>query len=197
MFFTYKPTLIAKDHSSQRVTIRSVGATDARIVCEYFVRNKAFLKPWDPIRDNAFYTVSGWKYKITRLAELEKLRQGLYLLILNAKETRVLGVITFSNIVGYPFHSCNLGYSLDEEEQGNGLMHSSLTQACEFMFSKYNMHRIQASYLPRNQRSARVLQRMGFAKEGVAKDYLLIDGRWQDHVLTSLTNQHWTAACKD
>ncbi|GAD79201.1 ribosomal protein S5-alanine N-acetyltransferase [Vibrio ezurae] len=197
MFFTYKPTVVAKEYSSQRVTIRSVGATDAKILCEYFVRNKAFLKPWDPIRDDAFYTIVGWKYKITRLAELEKLRQGLYLLILNAEQTRVLGIITFSNIVGYPFHCCNLGYSLDEEEQGQGLMYHSLIKACEFAFSTYKLHRIQASYLPHNLRSAQVLRRLGFVKEGVAKDYLLIDGRWQDHVLSSLTNHQWKAACKD
>ncbi|MEZ9834871.1 ribosomal protein S5-alanine N-acetyltransferase [Vibrio breoganii] len=197
MFFTHKPLVVKKSTSVSEPTIRSVTRSDAKILCEYFVRNKAFLKPWDPIRDEGFYTVTGWKYKIARLEELEKLRQGLYLLVLNHDESKVLGVVTFSNIVAYPFHACNLGYSLDEQEQGKGLMHFSLKEACHYLFKQFNMHRIQASYLPHNERSAKVLEIMGFVKEGIAKDYLLIDGRWQDHVLTSLTNENWMEACKD
>jgi ribosomal-protein-alanine N-acetyltransferase len=50
-----------------------------------------------------------------------------------------------------------------------------------------------ANYLPQNERSARVLKGLGFVVEGYAKDYLYIDGRWQDHVLTALTNERWAA----
>jgi ribosomal-protein-alanine N-acetyltransferase len=56
------------------------------------------------------------------------------------------------------------------------------------------MHRIMASYMPRNARSEAVLERLGFQKEGFAKDYLLINGKWEDHNLTSLVNPDWTAA---
>jgi ribosomal-protein-alanine N-acetyltransferase len=44
-----------------------------------------------------------------------------------------------------------------------------------------------ANYRPENERSGRLLQRLGFAREGYARDYLFIDGAWRDHVLTSLT----------
>jgi ribosomal-protein-alanine N-acetyltransferase len=54
-----------------------------------------------------------------------------------------------------------------------------------------NMHRIAASYMPRNVRSEAVLNAMGFTREGFAKDYLLIDDKWEDHVLTSLINPNW------
>jgi ribosomal-protein-alanine N-acetyltransferase len=48
-----------------------------------------------------------------------------------------------------------------------------------------------ANYLPENRRSARVLEKLGFRKEGEAKHYLYIDGKWRDHILTSLTNPDW------
>jgi ribosomal-protein-alanine N-acetyltransferase len=48
-----------------------------------------------------------------------------------------------------------------------------------------------ASYLPHNQRSGKLLKRLGFVVEGYARDYLLINGLWQDHILTSLTNPNW------
>lgn len=55
-----------------------------------------------------------------------------------------------------------------------------------------HIHRIMANYMPHNKRSGALLARLGFEKEGYAKDYLLIDGQWRDHVLTALTTPLWT-----
>ena len=70
-------------------------------------------------------------------------------------------------------------------------MTRSLTLATQYMFKQQNMHRIMASYMPHNQASEAVLKRLGFVEEGFAKDYLLINGQWQDHKLTSLVNPNW------
>jgi ribosomal-protein-alanine N-acetyltransferase len=59
------------------------------------------------------------------------------------------------------------------------------------MFEQQKLHRIMANYMPSNKRSARLLQKLGFVIEGHAKKYLLINGQWEDHVLTSLTNENW------
>ena len=55
------------------------------------------------------------------------------------------------------------------------------------------MHRIIAAYLPHNQRSGRLLERFDLVVEGYARDYLRIDGEWQDHILTSLINHNWNS----
>lgn len=188
MFFSQKPIIVFDGD----VCVRSAGKGDAALAGHYFNKNRTFLKPWDPTRDESFYCELGWKSKLARLEELHRSKQGLYLLILNAEQTQVLGIITFSQIQGFPMHSCNLGYSLDQSMQGQGLMTRCLKYACQFMFDHYHIHRIQAAYMPHNQRSAQVLARLGFSKEGEASDYLLIDGQWQDHILTSLTNPDWT-----
>ena len=61
-------------------------------------------------------------------------------------------------------------------------------------FREQHLHRISANYLPHNTRSAGVLKRLGFTVDGYARDYLRIDGRWQDHILTSLVDPDWTPA---
>lgn len=48
-----------------------------------------------------------------------------------------------------------------------------------------------ANYMPHNQRSGNLLRRLGFVVEGYARDYLLINGRWEDHIQTSLINPNW------
>lgn len=70
-------------------------------------------------------------------------------------------------------------------------MSEAVKKATEYMFEEQNIHRIMANYIPSNQRSAKLLQSLGFTIEGLAKNYLLINGQWEDHVLTSLTNQQW------
>jgi len=67
-------------------------------------------------------------------------------------------------------------------------MHEVLIATIDYMFQSQSLHRIMANYMPHNHRSEKLLKRLGFTKEGIAKSYLKINGSWQDHVLTSLVN---------
>jgi len=60
-------------------------------------------------------------------------------------------------------------------------------------FGGLRLHRVQAATLPHNHGSIRVLLKNGFRREGLAERYLLIDGRWQDHLLFALTSEEWAA----
>ena len=73
-------------------------------------------------------------------------------------------------------------------------MREALLATNNFMFDVMRMHRIMANHRPENERSARLLQRLGFTREGLARDYLYIDGAWRDHVLTSLVNPRYDDA---
>jgi ribosomal-protein-alanine N-acetyltransferase len=67
-------------------------------------------------------------------------------------------------------------------------MAEALQSVLGFAFGSLELHRVMANHVPGNDRSARLLERLGFEREGYAKAYLHLDGRWQDHVLTALTN---------
>ncbi|SON48813.1 ribosomal protein S5-alanine N-acetyltransferase [Vibrio tapetis] len=172
--------------------VRSATPDDAALIADYFVANRAHLKPWEPVRAPAFFEESGWKQRLVKLHELHRMALAFYLLIIDEESGDMLGTISFSNISRHPFHACNVGYSMDGNNQGRGVMKQALRMACEWMFKEQKLHRIMAAYIPTNTRSERVLHAIGFTPEGFAKDYLLIDGQWQDHNLTSLINQDWT-----
>ncbi len=108
------------------------------------------------------------------------------LLVAHDSPERILGDATFSNIVYGPFRACHLGFKLDREIEGRGLMRRMLEQGLETMFGRYRLHRIMANYRPENLRSAALLKRLGFVEEGFARAYLHLDGAWRDHVLTAL-----------
>jgi ribosomal-protein-alanine N-acetyltransferase len=65
-------------------------------------------------------------------------------------------------------------------------MHEALTAAIAHVFEVQKLHRVMANYQPDNLASEKLLQRLGFEREGYAMQYLNINGIWADHVLTSL-----------
>ncbi|EKO3476725.1 ribosomal protein S5-alanine N-acetyltransferase [Vibrio fluvialis] len=173
------------------IILRTAEFDDAARISNYFTVNRDYLKPWEPKREEAFFSELGWQQRLIKLSELHKMSLGFYLLIIDAVSDEMLGTISFSNISRFPFYACNVGYSLAEQAQGKQIMTRALKMACDYMFNEQNLHRVMASYMPHNKRSEAVLQRLGFVHEGQAKDYLLIDGQWQDHNLTSLVNPNW------
>lgn len=171
----------------------------AGAVADYFARNRAHFAPWDPPLlpghgEAAFHA--------TQLAELrEQFASGIgwtFWLLPRDAPRRVIGKITLSNILRGPFQSCHLGYGLDEQAQGRGLMHEALTAVIAAAFApKANLHRIQAAVRPENTRSLALVQRLGFHDEGLARDYLYNGGRWRDHRIFTRLNDtfvqpaHW------
>lgn len=103
-------------------------------------------------------------------------------------EGPILGTCNYTNIVRGAFHACHLGYQVARDHEGQGLMAEALRATNDYMFGTMRLHRIMANFRPENDRSRRLLQRLGFVEEGFARGYLFIDGAWRDHVLTALTH---------
>ncbi|ELR67512.1 Ribosomal-protein-S5p-alanine acetyltransferase [Photobacterium marinum] len=171
--------------------VRLITTKDVHQITAYYQRNRAYLQPWEPLRDEAFFTEAGWSKRLNQLSELHKHKLAYYFVIVRKGSNEICGVINFSNLVRHPFYACHVGYSLDENCQGKGVMRRALNAAVEWMFEEQHFHRVMAAYMPRNKRSEAVLKAAGFEKEGTAKDYLLINGRWEDHILTARINPHW------
>jgi ribosomal-protein-alanine N-acetyltransferase len=169
-----------------RLVLRFLQVDEAEKILRFRLENRAHLEPWEPLRRPEYYTLSYWQLQLQTLRRDYRQGLSLCLTILNEEETEVLGVCNFTNIVRGTFQSCHLGYALARRHEGQGLMAEALTAACAHVFAEMRLHRIMANYLPRNHRSGKLLAGLGFEKEGKARQYLLINGRWEDHVLTSL-----------
>ena len=165
--------------------------SDADAVLRYFDRNRAHLEPWEPARPEGFYTKRFWR---DRLAENRReVEAGIALRAFvvtrglpPSHPERIVGSCNFSHIVGGAFMACTLGYGLDQHHVGQGLMEEVLQAAIPPVCELFGLHRVQANYQPSNERSGRLLRRLGFEVEGYARDYLHIAGQWRDHVLTAL-----------
>ncbi|MGP1397347.1 MAG: GNAT family N-acetyltransferase [Inquilinaceae bacterium] len=174
----------------QRVSVTLAGPADAADLCAFHRRNKDHLRPWLPPVPDDFLTHGYWErwtYHSTLLIEQDRAIR-LVIRPLEAPDGVVLGQINMNNIVRGALQGCDIGYHLDAAAEGHGLMFEALSLVLPYAFGPCNLHRVMANYVPTNARSARLLERLGFQREGYAKDYLFIDGLWRDHVLTALTN---------
>ncbi|MGE0481512.1 MAG: GNAT family N-acetyltransferase [Phycisphaerae bacterium] len=181
--------------SGERVLLRMAVEDDAPAIVEYFERNRAHLEPLDPTRPPGFYTCEYWsKRAVTNLTEFFNDQSCRLMLLARDDDDRIIGSVNLSQIVRGPMQACYLGYGLDAEHQGRGLMTEALRLVIAYAFESLRLHRVMANYQPTNVRSSALLRRLGFAIEGYARDYLYIHGRWADHVLTSLTNEKWAPA---
>jgi ribosomal-protein-alanine N-acetyltransferase len=179
--------------TTDRLVLRTASAEDAADLAAYASDEREFHAPRGPRRPGEWYTEPFW---IRRVEEDEAKRRadlGLSLLLTPRRNdgAAVLGRVNFSNVVRGAFHAAHLGFELRRAAEGRGLMHEALTAALAYAFGPWNLHRVMANHLPDNARSEKLLRRLGFEREGLAKAYLLIDGRWQDHVLNSLVNPDW------
>lgn len=176
---------------TERLVVRLANERDDYLLAEYYASNREFLKPWEPVRDDSYCSPSGWQARLAMINDMHRQGSGYYFILLDPQEEDVLGVANFSNVLKGSFYACFLGYSLGEKSQGQGLMFEALQAAVSYMQQQQHMHRIMANYMPHNHRSGNLLARLGFKREGYAENYLLIDGEWQDHVLTALTYSDW------
>jgi len=173
-----------------RFVVRLGRVDDARAAVDFYAKNRAHLASTSPLRAEVFYTEEYWRAALASARAGFDADRQMHCFVLD--EARVVGVVNLSNFVRGAFHACYLGYSVDAELEGRGLMTQAVGSVVDFAFASLGMHRVMANYLPDNTRSARLLERLGFEREGVAKKYLLINGEWRDHVLTARTNDAWT-----
>lgn len=178
---------------TERLILRLPDETEAQAMLRYFSENRGHLEPWDPQRHQEFYTEEFWhRQQRVSWEDFRAERAVRFVLFPESDPQRAIGTVSLSVIQRGPAQSCNLGYGLAASEQGKGLMHEALQAVIAYAFDELHLHRLSANYVPHNTRSGAVLHRLGFVVEGRARDYLLIAGRWQDHILTSLTNPDWT-----
>ena len=168
-------------------------ATDAPRLCDYVTENRAHLSPWEPRRTASYYTLAFWQTELlTPVTEFQN-DQSLRLIISarNEPQGSILGIINYRNFIRGVFQSCTLGYSIDHQFQGQGVMFEALEASLKYVFDTLNLHRVMANYIPTNTRSGNLLKRLGFESEGTARAYLYIAGEWQDHILTAKINPAW------
>lgn len=167
------------DIKTERLLLREPEKEDSRLILEFVSKNKNHFEKWDPIREEEYYSN---KVQLKRIIEyLKDNHQVKFYIYKRDENQKIIGEIGISNIARGVFQNCNIGYKLDQEEVGKGYMQESMKAIEKYIFEALKLHRIEANIIPMNEKSIKLIERLGYRQEGVSKELLKINGNWEDH----------------
>ncbi|MGL4437678.1 MAG: GNAT family N-acetyltransferase [Bosea sp. (in: a-proteobacteria)] len=145
--------------------------------------SRAFLEPWEPLWSEDDFTRRAYRQRIKRAVLESDADEAYAFLIFSTQDRAMVGGITLGLVRRGVAQACTMGYWLGEDFAAQGYMTRAVKAVARHAFEDLHLRRIEAACLPSNQRSRALLERVGFQREGFARQYLCIAGRWEDHLL--------------
>jgi [ribosomal protein S5]-alanine N-acetyltransferase len=148
--------------------------------------SRDFLAPWEPVWHAEDLTRRAFKARIKRVETESAADESYAFYIRRMQDKALIGGVTLGLVRRGVAQACTMGYWIGEPFAGQGYMTRAVKAVARHAFDELHLRRIEAACLPANQRSRRLLERVGFAREGYARQYLCINGAWEDHLLYAL-----------
>jgi ribosomal-protein-alanine N-acetyltransferase len=165
------------------VVLRTPQVTDFATWSALRGASRDFLTPWEPTWPNDDLTRAAFRQRMRRYAEDQRTDQA-YPFFVFRKETNVLvGGLVLASIRRGVAQAGSLGYWIGARYARCGYMTAALRALIPAAFEVLRLHRLEAACIPTNLASIRLLEKVGFQREGYAREYLCINGTWQDHLL--------------
>lgn len=172
--------------TAEGVMLRTPQMSDYPAWAELRASSRDFLVPWEPIWAPDELSRASFRRRVRHYMRDLREDVGYALFVYDAKTSELVGGLTLCNVRRGVTQSCTLGYWVGAKYANQGYMTAAVRAVVPFVFESLELHRLEAACLPANSASTRLLERVGFKREGVARRYLRINGVWQDHVLYAL-----------
>lgn len=176
------------------VGVRPLRRRDAAAWSAVRIRNEQWLAPWEGPPPAA--PLASWAdrhtpavFRAMQRGYRREARAGRCLPFAVTYEGRLAGQVTVSTVVRGAFDSANVGYWVDRQVAGRGVMPTALALVVDHCFGAVGLHRVEAEVRPENAPSLRVVRKLGFREEGRHRRLLFIDGDWRDHLCFSLLRE--------
>jgi ribosomal-protein-alanine N-acetyltransferase len=163
-------------------TIRPLALGDADGLAALYARNREFLRPFEPDRDDRFFTPDAQRARIDQAIESARMGTRFSYAILDAGRL-IAGVVALENVIRGASQSATVSYWVDRDRNGRGLASEAVAAVAGLARDHHGLHRLQAPVRTDNLASQRVLEKNAFQRIGVARSYLHVGGKWRDHVL--------------
>jgi ribosomal-protein-alanine N-acetyltransferase len=155
--------------------------------------SRDFLTPWEPTWPADDLTRAAFRRRLKRYAEEIRSDQAYPMFLFAAGKGPLIGGLTLTNIRRGVAQAGSLGYWIGGPFARQGYMTRGVRALIPFAFEALRLHRLEAACIPGNQASVRLLEKTGFTREGYARQYLCINGIWQDHLLFARINESRSA----
>lgn len=145
--------------------------------------NFEYLAPWEPSWDRSKLSRPAYRSRLAQYKKMVAQDIGYPFHIFRADTGKLVGACNLTSVRRGSLQSANIGYWVGEKSTRQGFAQASVRGVLKFAFSELRLHRIEAAVQIENTASIRLLEKTGFQKEGTARGFLKIDGKWQDHIV--------------
>jgi len=171
------------------IEIRQFEMSDAEELFACVERNREYLWQWMPWVDST-RSVDDVREFISRAEAQLEANQGPQNVIWMSGE--LIGSIGCHPIDWF-HRNCSIGYWIDAARQGRGVVTSCCRTLLDYLFCEIGLHRVEIRCGTGNTRSCSIPERLGFTREGVARDAEWVGGRWVDLVVWSMLEGEWSS----
>lgn len=174
-------------YETKRLILQVLSPDYCHSVLHFYQSNQSFFQPYDASYPHNYFTPdyqrSSLTYEYYAFMEEKSVR---YYIFRKEDPDTIIGTISFNNILYSYQQKATIGYKFDHHQQHNGYALESLQKGIQIMFCELGLHRLEAYIMPSNLPSKRLIQRLGFTYEGVARKSFYIQNQWIDHEQYSL-----------
>ena len=183
------PPLLFPDLETERLKLRQLTLDDTQFIFQHFsdplVTQYLMDEPPLTSEDEARAIINFFQNPETKNHN----RWGME----RKSDHRLIGTIGF-HCWEKAYHRCDLGYDLCPDCWGQGYMSEALKVVLRSGFDRMDLHRVDAYVYTGNPRSYGLLEKFGFRKEGLLRDYFYLNGAYYDHYFYGLLRQDWEAS---
>jgi [ribosomal protein S5]-alanine N-acetyltransferase len=168
---------------SEGISLRTPQMTDFLAWATLREASRPFLTPWEPTWPADDLTRTAFRQRMRRYAEDQRTDQAYPFFIFRKEDNVLVGGLVLASIRRGVAQAGSLGYWIGQPYAKHGYMTAALRALIPAAYDVLRLHRLEAACIPTNLASIRVLEKVGFQREGYAREYLCINGTWQDHLL--------------
>lgn len=179
------PSEISNFIRGEGILLRPAEPRDYEAWADLREKSRGFLTPWEPTWPGDDLTRAAFRRRLRRNLQ-EMTNDEAYPFLIFRDDETLVGGLTLGQVKRGVAQSATLGYWMGMPHAGKGFMSRAVRAMTGYAFTSLHLHRIEAACLPHNEASIRLLERVGFKREGFARAYLRINGLWQDHLLYAL-----------
>lgn len=183
--------------STPRLLLRPLDPSDAAAFLHMLEVSREAWAPWTPARDPGVSDHDLFDRELRRARSGARtgthLRLGAF-----AGDGALVGLFAVNEIVRGVLQSGYASWQVSADRWRRGFGTEAVQALLDVAFDPapegLGLHRVQANIMPSNAPSLRIAEKVGFRREGEALRYLLIAGRWEDHVMFAMTREDREAA---
>lgn len=173
-------------YETDRLYLKVLSRYDARMVLDFYTANAKEFARYEPLKEE---DATNLNYHALMLDyELESFKKNSLLrLYLFEKDNpfKIIGTVSFRNISQAFYQCATLGYKMDKDYRRRGYMAEAIAKGLEIMDEELHLHRVEAIVMPSNEPSVLLLEKLNFQREGLIRDKVFLNGKWEDHYLYS------------